>query len=288
MFLRRRYVLPLLLILAWAGCRNCRMLKLRMNDREISETLSSVNHPYRITRTKVLDREIRYLTVGADSLPPLICLHGSPSSLSAWRALYTDTAFLNHYKVVAVDRPGYGYSNFGDVVTSLQQQVALLQPIVDSLTRNRKAVLLGSSYGGPVAAQLAMNLPHRFSQLVLMSASLIPGREKTYWVSYPMTAPLLEYLFPPTFVMSSKEKLSHRQELKTLEHWDSIRTDVVFMHGNKDNLIYYDNAMQAMPLLRKARSVRLVTMDGLGHSVIFSKPDYIKNALLAVLPHHGP
>jgi len=43
-----------------------------------------------------------------------------------------------------------------------------------------------------------------------------------------------------------------------------------------------------MPLMRNARSVKLLTMDGLGHSVIFSKPDYIKKALLSVLPQNAP
>lgn len=283
MILRRRYVLPILLIMLWAGCRNCSVLKLRVNDRDLTETLKTMPYPFRVVHQRVGDRSIRYLTAGADSLPKLILLHGSPSSLSAWRPLYTDPRFLQRFQIIAIDRPGYGYSDFGSVVTSLQEQVELLQVVVDSLTRNRKAILLGSSYGGPVAAQLAMNLPDRFSQLVLMSAALEPGQEKTYWISYPMTAPLLRYLFPPTFVMSSEEKLSHRQSLESLTQWSKISCPVLLIHGDKDGLVYYRNAVYAKQKLVNASTVTTVTMTGKGHSIIFSQPEYIRKLLLQYL-----
>jgi pimeloyl-ACP methyl ester carboxylesterase len=248
-----------------------------MSDKELNETVSELHVPHQVVHQKILGHTIRFIQVGYDSLPKLIFLHGSPSSLSAWRTVYTDTGFLNHYQVIAIDRPGYGYSDFGNVEPNLQKQVAILQVLLDSLTQNRKAILVGSSYGGPVAAQLAMNLPQRFSQLVLLSAALEPGREKTYLISYPMTWPLIKYLFPPTFVMSSEEKLVHKQQLETLNHWEKISTDVVIIHGNKDGLVYYDNAEYARKKLVNARSVTSITMNGKGHSIIFSRPDFIKH-----------
>jgi pimeloyl-ACP methyl ester carboxylesterase len=279
MLLKRRYVLPLLVILAFVGFRNCRILELRMSDKELKETVASLPVPFQIVHSRVNKRSVRYIKVGYDSLPKLICLHGSPSSLSAWRTIYTDTFFLRNYQVIAIDRPGYGYSDFGWAETDLQKQVSTLQVLIDSMTVKQHAILFGSSYGGPVAAQLAMNLPERISQLVLLSASVMPGREKTYWISYPMTFPVLKYLFPPTFVMSSEEKLVHRQQLETLNHWEKIKSDVLIIHGNRDGLVYYDNAEYARKKLIKARSVKTITMNGKGHSIIFSRPDFIKRIL---------
>lgn len=279
MLLKRRFVLPMLLILTLVGIRNCRILELRMSDKEILETVSYLPVPFHIGHTAIGDRTVRFIKVGYDSLPKLICLHGSPSSLSAWRALYTDSMFLKKYQVIAIDRPGYGYSDFGRVETDLQKQVSTIQVLVDSFTRKHRAILFGSSYGGPVAVQLAMNLPGRISQLVLLSASVMPGSEKTYWISYPMTMPLFKYIFPPTFVMSSLEKLSHRKQLETLRQWDRIVSDVLILHGNKDQLVYYENARFAKQKLTSARSVRVITMNGKGHSIIFSSPEYIKKIL---------
>lgn len=283
MILRRRYVLPILFIMLWAGFRNCRVLELRMSDKDIQETLAPLGYPYSITHQKVGAQEMRYIKVGYDSLPPLIFLHGSPSSLSAWRPIYTDTAFLRRYQVISVDRPGYGYSGFGKVETGITAQAHAIIPIMDSVTHGRKAILVGGSYGGPVAARIAMDKPDQVSQLVLLSASVKPGSENTYWISYPMTTPVLEYLFPPTFVMSSKEKLSHRKELETLEQWSNINADVLIIHGDKDGLVYYDNATYARQQLVRARSVITVTMKGKGHSIIFSEPGYIRSLLLQYL-----
>ena len=280
---RKRYVVLALFIVSILAFRNCRMLELRMSDKEIEETLLPVNVPSAIVHDTILQQPIRYIKVGYDSLPKLICLHGSPSSLSAWRTIYTDSAFLKLYQVIAIDRPGYGYSGFGRVETDLQKQVSILQVLVDSLTEQKKAILLGSSYGGPVAVQLSMNNPSRISQLILLSASLKPGSEKTYWISYPMTTPFLKYIFPPTFVMSSEEKLGHARQLETLTHWQNINTEVIIIHGNKDNLVYYDNALFARQQLINASKVKIVTMNGKGHSVIFSNPVFIKKILLDFL-----
>jgi pimeloyl-ACP methyl ester carboxylesterase len=282
---RKRYVLLVIVLLALIGFRNCRLLELRMSDREIVETIKPLKLPFKIIHDSIKGQEIRYLKVGYDSLPKLICLHGSPSSLTAWRTIYTDTVFLSRYQVIAIDRPGYGYSGFGNVETDIQQQVLELQVLVDSLTKHKKAILIGASYGGPVAAQLAMNLPDRFRQLVLLSASLKPGSEKTYWVSYPMTFPLLKYIFPPTFVMSSEEKLSHATQLTSLIHWDKINMDVLIIHGNRDRLVYYENAIFAREKLQHARKLNFVTMNGKGHSIIFSRPDFIKKIFMKYLVH---
>ena len=280
---RKRYVLLGLLLISILAFRNCRLLELRMSDKEILETLGPVPYPSVIIHDTILGQNIRYIKVGYDSLPKLICLHGSPSSLSAWRTVYTDSMFLNRYQVISIDRPGYGYSGFGMVETNLQKQVAILQVLIDSLTSKKKAILLGSSYGGPVAVQLSMNNPGRFSQLVLLSASVKPGSEKTYWISYPMTTPILKYLFPPTFVMSSEEKLDHEKQLQSLNHWGNIVSDVLIIHGNRDHLVYYDNALFARSKLINAHRVNLVTMNGKGHSIIFSNPGFIKKILLQYL-----
>ena len=279
MLFRKRYVLLALVMTSILAFRNCRLLELRMSDLEIKETLGPVPFPAAIIHDTIKGQPIRYIKVGYDSLPKLICLHGSPSSLSAWRTVYTDTLFLKRFQVISIDRPGYGYSGFGRVETDLQKQVSILQELIDSLTVKKKAILLGSSYGGPVAAQISMNIPGRFTQLVLLSASVKPGSEKTYWVSYPMTTPILKYIFPPTFVMSSEEKLGHEIQLKSLTKWSNIISDVLIIHGNRDNLVYYDNALFARRKLVNAR-VNLVTMNGKGHSIIFSKPGFIKKILL--------
>lgn len=284
-WLRKRYIILFISLIGWASCRNCNQLEFRKSDAQIKASLKNSHQPFSIGYYKSQSSTIRFLKVGEDSLPKIILIHGSPSSLSSWQAIYTDTAFIKRYQIIAIDRPGYGYSNFGSVITNLQQQVNTIQPLIDSLTANTKAILVGSSYGGPVAAQLAMNLPNRFEQLVLLSAAVKPGSEKTYWISYPMVMPLVSMLFSPGLVMPSEEKLTHREQLEQLRNWNKINTDVVIIHGNKDDLIYYDNATYAKAKLHNAHSVKLITMSGKGHAIIFSQPDFLKKIFHQFLKH---
>ncbi len=276
MWFRKRYLVLLSVIIGWASCRNCSQLEFRKSDTQIAQSLKAIHQPFSIAYFKVQSTNIRFLKVGKDGLPKLILIHGSPSSLSSWQPIYTDTAFVNKFQIIAIDRPGYGYSDFGSVIINLQKQVNTIQPLIDSLTSNSKAILVGSSYGGPVAAQLAMNLPNRFEQLILLSAALKPGSEKTYWVSYPMVLPWLSLLFSPGLVMPSEEKLVHRQQLEQLQNWNNIKSDVVIIHGNKDDLIYYDNALYAKSKLLNAHSIKLITMSGKGHAILLSSPNYLK------------
>ena len=280
MKISRRNILIILVIGLWFGFRNCSILEFRMSDEELLTIANETGVPAQVVYTQVKGHRIRYFKAGADSLPKLICLHGSPSSLSGWKSIFADTAFTRHYQVVAIDRPGYGYSDFGDVETDLQKQIALIQPVVEELTGNSKSIIFGSSYGGPVAAQLAMNLPNRFSQLVLLSSSLQPHKEKTYWISYAMVLPVLKHLFPTTLRMASEEKLSHHQQLKTINNWQKIKTEVLIIHGNKDDLIYYDNALYAKTQVKNAKKVKFITMNGKGHAIIFSQPAFLKTLLL--------
>lgn len=285
MWFKKRYLILLITVAGWASCRNCNQLEFRKSDAQINASLNKGRQPFSIGYFKNHSSIIRFLKVGADSLPKIILIHGSPSSLSSWQPIYTDSAFTNRYQIIAIDRPGYGYSNFGSVITNLQHQVNTIQPLIDSLTARTKAILVGTSYGGPVAAQLAMNLPNRFEQLILLSAAVKPGSEKTYWISYPMVMPFISLLFSPGLVMPSEEKLTHREQLEQLRNWNKINTDVVIIHGNKDDLIYYDNATYAKAQLQNAHSVKLITMSGKGHAIIFSRPDFLKKIFHQFLKH---
>jgi pimeloyl-ACP methyl ester carboxylesterase len=226
------------------------------------------------------EKRIRCLITGNPNGTNLLLLHGSPSSLSSWNALYTDSAFLTTFKIIAVDRPGYGYSNFGDVETSIAKQAEVIEAIIDSLDLST-TILLGASYGGPVAAQVAMHRPQQIEHLIFLSASVKPTAEKTFWISHLMTAPIIKYAFPAVFRMSSKEKLSHAKELEKIKNWDCIKSPTSIVHGDKDDLVFFSNAEF---LKEKIPNSKLYVMKDKGHSLIFTDPDYLKKMLWVVIP----
>jgi pimeloyl-ACP methyl ester carboxylesterase len=81
-------------------------------------------------------------------------------------------------------------------------------------------------------------------------------------------------------VPNQKEKMFEaemtNQQLEQLQNWNNIKSDVVIIHGNKDDLIYYDNALYAKSKLLNAHSIKLITMSGKGHAILLSSPNYLK------------
>jgi hypothetical protein len=101
-------------------------------------TQDNQNLPLSIHRYQVENRTVRYVEFGHHSLPVTILVHGAPSSLSFFSSLYADTSLTNHTLLVGVDRPGYGYSDFGASVTSVRKQAHFLQPLIDYIYPKRQ------------------------------------------------------------------------------------------------------------------------------------------------------
>lgn len=274
-----RKILVLILCYLSTILYSCNILKFRRSDEYHIAATRKLGYKTEIKYYQVGKQRTRCLITGNPDGKNLLLLHGSPSSLSAWSALYADSAFMATFKIIAMDRPGYGYSNFGHVETSIAKQAEIIEAIIDSLKLSY-TILLGSSYGGPVAALVAMNRPQQIEHLIFLSASVKPTAEKTYWISHLMTAPVIKYAFPRIFRMSSKEKFSHAEELDKIKNWDSIKSPTSIIHGDKDHLVYFSNAEF---LKEKIPNSKLYIMKDKGHALIFSDPDYLKKMLWKVL-----
>lgn len=232
-------------------------------------------HPQLIRYRAPEGRTMRYLKVGVDTLPTLVFIHGAPSSIKSWANFYLDSALLKQYRIIAIDRPGYGKSDFGKVVTDLQKQAALIKPIFDLIENGKEVTIIGSSYGGTLTARLMMDYPDIADKALLLSASLKPGAEKTYGISYLMKTPIIKYIFPKFLRLATYEKFSHFEELSKMTAWENIKIPVLIIQGDKDDLIYPDNASYAKEKLTNAL-VEMIVLPGRDHGLQFSEPATIK------------
>ncbi len=99
--------------------------------------------------------------------PPLVLIHGFASSTLVWSKVFLPLAQTG-LRVIAVDMLGCGYSGKprnGEY--TIGGQAKLLVGLLDQLGINR-ATLVGSSYGGAVAATCALDYPQRVDRLVLI------------------------------------------------------------------------------------------------------------------------
>ena len=102
-------------------------VQFRKSDKELSQIFNERNLDARIHYYETNGRKLRYVESGNDSLPALLMLHGSPGSMSYYSRRFSDSLIRPRFKIFAVDRPGYGYSGFGDPEPSVQKQAQMIR-----------------------------------------------------------------------------------------------------------------------------------------------------------------
>src|SRR5262249_16106227 len=142
-----------------------------------------------------------------DSLPLLIFIHGAPGAWYGYMNLMDDTLLQKKFKMISVDRPGYGKSGYGHEQLSVQMQALAVKQIIDKEnTLGKKVHLMGPSYGAPIAALLAINYPQITERLFMVSPVIDPDHEKFYWFSSIGTWKPVQWMLPEILNVATREK----------------------------------------------------------------------------------
>lgn len=110
---------------------------------------------------------VHYQEAGDATAPVLVLIHGFASSTLVWSKVFLRLAAAG-FRVIAIDMLGFGYSGKprnGEY--TIAGQAGLLVGLLDRL-KIKRATLVGSSYGGAVAATCALDYHHRVEKLVLI------------------------------------------------------------------------------------------------------------------------
>jgi pimeloyl-ACP methyl ester carboxylesterase len=103
----------------------------------------------------------------AGSGEPVLFLHaaGGAGTWPEFHALMSE-----HFDVIAPDHPGFGKSDDFDALTSIDDLVYHYLDVIDALRLDRPHVV-GASFGGWIAAELAVHSPQLIGSLTLLSAA---------------------------------------------------------------------------------------------------------------------
>ncbi|WP_158963809.1 alpha/beta fold hydrolase [Chachezhania sediminis] len=96
--------------------------------------------------------------------PDVVLIHGSGGNLRDM-TFRLAPALADRYRVIVLDRPGFGYSPRMPGRESIADQANILSQAAQALEAD-KPVVLGHSYGGAVALAWAVRHPDRLSALV--------------------------------------------------------------------------------------------------------------------------
>ncbi len=105
---------------------------------------------------------------------PLVLLHGNGAMIQDMQASGILPRAAKHYRVIAFDRPGFGYSERPrSTVWTPSAQAALLHKALQQLGIERP-IVVGHSWGTLVAIAMALDFPQDVAALVLLSGYYFP------------------------------------------------------------------------------------------------------------------
>lgn len=135
-------------------------------------------------------------TAGAD-LAPLVFIHGASGNLLDQMHAFAGV-FEGRAEMLFVDRPGHGYSERGGQANARPDgQADAIARLMEARGMAR-AIIVGHSFGGAIAASFALRHPEKTVGLVLLAPATHPWPGGVDWY-YRLTAlPYVGWLFAHT------------------------------------------------------------------------------------------
>ncbi len=281
-FKKKKLIIPLGLFALLLFANSC--ISLRMSDKEVLDNFKKYHQTPKIFHINYQGKPMRYITSKSinKKLPTLLFIHGAPGSSADFYRYLRDPDLNKKANLISMDRLGYGYSDYGKAETSITEQAKSAFFI---LTKNqlKYVVVIGWSYGGPIAAKMAYLYPEIIKHAVLIAPAISPKDEKYFALGKLAKWKMTRWMIPKAFRVAEDEKLSHVKELELmLPDWSKMPTPISYYQGDKDKIVPYANAKfikDHMP----ADKLKLVTIKNGSHFIAFKNYPLIKAELLRIL-----
>ncbi|MBY0476757.1 MAG: alpha/beta hydrolase [Chitinophagaceae bacterium] len=271
-------IIGIILLLWLLMAQSC--MKMRISDKKAKQQFNEAGLVLQTPVIKINGFPLHYAQTGSDTLPTLLFVHGSPGSWDAFKAYLKNKELLQHYRIISVDRPGFGYSDFGNAM-NLTAQTNIIAAWMDSIHNNKPFIIIGHSLGGPMAIKIAAARPQYTKALVLLAGSQDPSLEKPEkWRPILFKTPL-NLLIPGALRPSNEELWYLKKDLKEMgPDYEKIHCPVYILHGKKDILVPYSNVAYTQTMLTKTDSVFVTSFEKENHFIVWTREKEIVELLL--------
>ncbi|ANP47575.1 alpha/beta fold hydrolase [Candidatus Viadribacter manganicus] len=238
-------------------------------------------------RIRTKNWDVHYSEVGEGF--PVVLVHGGGPGASGWSNYNPNIPALSkHYRVLAIDLPGWGQSQ--PVSYEQRDNSGVLAEFLEALGI-KKAALVGNSMGGASVIRLAYERPELVSHLITMgSPSGVPGifeagglTEGVKVLERAYFAPSLDTIRALTNVMTfdssnvTDELIAERLQntLAQKAHVDNwiaghgkgpmvrlnqeliatIKAPTLLMHGRDDRVTHFTHAIRLAGMIRNSRAL---------------------------------
>ncbi|MEQ8351486.1 MAG: alpha/beta fold hydrolase [Leptospiraceae bacterium] len=215
-----------------SGCLDFQRSQNQIQDALKNKNVTEATIPFQTYK-------LNALAIGPVDGDPVLFIHGSPGS---WDNYLDVISNLDHSLLIFFDRPGFGQSVPEISLPDLEMQANAARAVLRHFS-SRPAILVGHSYGGPIALEMSLRFQEPIQALVLVGASVDPELERLRWYNHLTT--FLEIMVPGALVRSNDEMIPLRNQLESQKRRimasQSSLPSIYVLHGTEDDLVPVEN-----------------------------------------------
>lgn len=241
------------------------------------------------------------------SKPTVVFIHGAANDHSVW-SLQSRYYAYHGWNALAVDLPGHGKSA-GTALATIGDLAGWIAQLLDAVGA-KDVTLVGHSMGSLVAMETAARHPERIKRIAMIasavpmqvSEALLNTSKANDHAAYEMinvfahsnTAQLGGNRVPGMWMMGSAMRLMERSGdgvlyadfsacnnyAAGLEAAQKLKCPVLMILGKRDLMT---PMKVARDVISKLADVKVVALDGAGHSLMAEKPDEVLDSLISFL-----
>jgi pimeloyl-ACP methyl ester carboxylesterase len=249
---------------------------------------------------------------------PLVLIHGNGTMIQDFTVSGLVDRLASRYRVIVIDRPGYGYSTRPRAVWTPHAHARLFRNALAQLGVER-ATVVGHSWGTLVAVALALEFPSLVRSLVLASGYYYPtlradvfllsppaipvlGDAMRYTISPPIAQAMLprmiKRMFEPAAVPARFDRLFPKELMIRPSQLRAAAEDAALMTPSAIKLQHHyrelampvtiitgaddqiaDVGRQSARLHRELPDSAFIALPGLGHMVHHLAPETVASAI---------
>ena len=214
--------------------------------------------------------------------PLLVVVHGSPGSHKDFNKYLSDKDLQEKYRILALDRPGYGQSIQQGVLAfpNLGFQAKVVRRFTEKFRHQQKVVVLGHSVGGPIVTHYATTHAADIQALVLLSPAIAAKEEQPRWYNRMAAKQWVNRNIGQNMRISQAEMMVLPPQLEQMQaNLHQITCETWLLHSKMDMIAPYPNALYVKQNFSKA-TLHFKTYLLKTHFIHWTKYNDIKAILL--------
>ncbi|WP_082026480.1 alpha/beta fold hydrolase [Flammeovirga sp. OC4] len=272
----------LILLLIFGGCASDMNANNEWNKLEKSYAKDGVE--MKVRHTKLEHKTINYLSVKGENNPSttIVFIHGAPGRADNFGSYLKNKTLLEKANVLSVERLGYG-SEKGNEENAIGLHGKAVRSVLNDwekvMGKPQHYILVGHSYGGPIAAYTSVQDSSAIAQVILLAPAMSSELELMKWYSRWAQSKMIYAILPSGLKVATDEKANHAESLKKIEgDWNKVKVPTTIVHGTEDGLVPFENLQYVVD--NWSIDVDTLVLEKKGHLFPFKDEEIVVNLLL--------